>query len=107
MPDEGRFRGAWRRNEEIITTIVLAVAALATAWAGYQAAVWGGVQASQYNRATDYRTQATRATDAAARIRLLDISLFARWLEANVERRGNLMALYEAHFRPELRAAFE
>jgi hypothetical protein len=98
---------AWSQtHSEDIAGLVLAMAALATAWSGYQASIWGGIQAAQYNLSTQYRAQASRANDDAARQRLLDIVLFAKWLEGYAEGRPRLTALYEAHFRPEFRSAF-
>jgi type VI protein secretion system component VasF len=35
---------------EILATVMLAVAALATAWSGYQASLWDGIQSSNYTQ---------------------------------------------------------
>ena len=44
--------GRSERWFEMATGIVLAVVAVATAWSGYQAAHWGGVQAKRYTQAS-------------------------------------------------------
>ena len=40
------------RHFEIASTVILAIAALATAWAGYQASLWDGIQSSDYGKAS-------------------------------------------------------
>lgn len=100
---------AWltvRGNEDIVVAVLLAVAALATAWSSYQASIWSGVQAVQYNVSSGLRTRAMRAAEDAARFRMVDIALFTRWLEAYVDKRTTVAAFYETHFRPEFRPAF-
>ena len=46
---------------EVVATVLLAFAALATAWTGYQASLWDGVQSSNYTQASAQpRTQAAQ-----------------------------------------------
>jgi hypothetical protein len=99
----------WRLHwsSENGAAILLAITALATAWSSYQASVWGGIQSASYTRSAILRGKASQANDEIARSRLLDVALFSRWLEADADRKPRLRALYEAHFRPEFRAAFE
>jgi hypothetical protein len=97
----------WHRNSENFAALLLAIAALATAWSGYQASTWGGIQAAQYTMSSVLRGKAGRASDEAARNRFLDMALFTRWFEANADGRTRLSALYEVHFRPEFRVAFD
>jgi hypothetical protein len=87
--------------------LLLAVAALATAWSSYQASVWGGVQAAQYTLSSVLRGKAASASNEAARLRLMDALLFMKWLEASADQRPHLVALYEAHFRSDFRVAFD
>jgi len=103
----------WRRrlfaafNSEGGAAMLLAIAALATAWSSYQASIWGGIQASQYSLSASMRAAAGQANDDAARSRLVDIGLFTKWLEAYAERHPQLADFYEQHFRPEFLPAFE
>jgi hypothetical protein len=46
---------------EIVEAIVLAIVAIATAWSGYEAALWTGHQAELYGLASRYRVQAEGA----------------------------------------------
>jgi hypothetical protein len=49
--------GGW---VEVVSTVVLAVAALAIAWSGYQASRWTGEQAKAFSRANAARVESTR-----------------------------------------------
>ena len=93
-------------HEDLVVSILLALAALATSWSSYQASIWSGVQARQYNLANGYRTRAARLSDDAARQRLLDVALFTKWLDAFVDNRPQVTMFYEEHFRPEFKPAF-
>jgi hypothetical protein len=95
-----------RKNEDLVVSILLALAALATSWSSYQASIWTGVQAREYNVANGYRTRAARVSEDAARQRLLDVALFTKWLDAYVDGRTQVMTFYETHFRPEFKPAF-
>jgi len=50
---------------ELVATIVLGAATIATAWSGYQAALWNGVQATDYVQACGNRVESTRASALA------------------------------------------
>src|SRR5689334_16445819 len=93
-------------HENFVVSILLALAALATSWSSYQASIWSGVQAREYNLANGYRTRAARLSEDAARQRLLDVALFTKWLDAYVDGRPQVTAFYETHFRPEFKPAF-
>jgi hypothetical protein len=94
-------------RDETLAAILLGVAALATAWSSYQASVWGGIQAAHYSVSSGLRTRAARAAEDAARLRLLDLFLFTKWLESDADNRRRLASYYRSHFRPELVPAFE
>lgn len=100
-----RWRLQW--NSDNGAAILLALTALATAWSGYQASVWGGIQAASYTHSAVLRGKASQANDEIARSRLVDVALFTRWLEADAAHEQKLRAVYESHFRPEFRVAFE
>ena len=50
-----------RDRAELVATILLAVAAVATAWSGYQATRWNGEQAKASGRTNAIRIEAARA----------------------------------------------
>ena len=54
-----------RRIIEIASALLLALAAVAAAWAGYQSARWGGVQATDTAEASAARLESSRANATA------------------------------------------
>jgi hypothetical protein len=99
--------GWLRRHIELIIVIVLSVATLTTSWAGYQAALWGGVQATSFGRAATGRAKAVRVASRADQQESIDIFLFSQWLNAYAADDQRLQAFYRARFRPEFAPAFE
>ena len=102
-------RAFWLRwvDSDTAAALLLALAALATAWSGYQASVWSGIQSAQYTSSSVLRGKAAAKADEVARLRMVDAAMFTKWLEAAVEHRDTLALYYETHFRPEFRPAFE
>jgi len=54
-------RKVLKHRLETISTVLLAVTALATSWSGYQASRWGSVQTTKNVEAVGLRIEATRA----------------------------------------------
>lgn len=92
---------------EIITTVILALASLLTAWGGYQASQWGGVQALSMSRAGGNRTRAAQLAALGAQDRLIDVVAFANWVEATAAQDQPRADFIRARFRDEFRPAFE
>jgi hypothetical protein len=69
-------------NLELAATVLLAVAAIMTAWAGFESAKWGGVQATLFSEAGANRTESTRFSTFAGQQAQVDISTFTNWLNA-------------------------
>ncbi len=111
--DNTRISGtAWTRERlghlfDIVVTILLSLGALATSWGGYQAARWGGVQASKYSEASQLRVESTRASTAAGQHQIIDVGMFANWLNAFAVKNTELESFYRQRFRPEFKPAFE
>lgn len=91
---------------EVITAVMLGIVALATAWSGYQAARWGGEQASLYVEASGLRVESVRDSTLAGQTKLYDITLFNQWLNAYAHGEAQLARIYENRFRPEFLPAF-
>lgn len=92
---------------EIVEAIVLAIVAVATAWSGYQAALWTGEQAEKYGLAARYRVEAEGANTAANQERMYNASTVVEWLKAEAQSQKKLADLFERRFLPEFRPAFE
>ena len=84
----GRSPQALDRRFELFEAIVLAVAALLTAWAAFQANNWSGEQADFYSRASAARTDATAASTRAGQLSTIDVNTFTSWIAAIGAERG-------------------
>ena len=92
---------------EIVEALVLATVAIATAWSGYQAALWTGHQSELYGQASKLRVQGEGAANYANQERLYNASTVVEWLKAEANNDKKLTALFERRFLPEFRPAFE
>jgi uncharacterized MAPEG superfamily protein len=70
------------RRFEILEAVVVAVAAVLTAWAAFQATKWSGVQADDYSRASAARTQSSQASVRAGQLSVIDVNTFTAWVAA-------------------------
>src|ERR1700761_7050637 len=92
---------------EIVEALVLAIVAIATAWSGYQAALWTGHQSELYGEASKLRVQAEGASAAANQERLYNASTVVEWLKAEAQGQKKLSDIFEKRILPEFRPAFE
>lgn len=95
-----------RRWAELLETIILTVATLAVAWAGYQSSLWGGAQTSLNIEATTKRLEATQASARGQQAQLIDVGLFTDWIDAYAAGNDELAAFYQDRFRDEFQPAF-
>src|ERR1700748_1801824 len=86
---------------EIAEAVVLAIVAIATAWSGYQAALWTGHQSVLYGQANKLRVQAEGAATYANQERLYNASTVVEWLKAEAQGQKKLSELFERRFLPE------
>lgn len=96
---------ARRDRLETAATVLLAVAALATAWSSYQAARWNGEQAKAAAATNKARIEAVRASDLANAQTQVDIATFSQWVDAYARREGRLADFYFKRFRAEFKPA--
>jgi hypothetical protein len=92
---------------KVITVIMLSIVAVATAWSGYQAARWGGLQSTKYAQASALMVISTRDSALAGQLRLYDITAVNNWIIAYTQGNTTLATLYEKRFRPEFKPTFE
>ena len=125
LPPDAGAAYAQRRSDrlEMLFTLIMAMAAIATAWAGFESSKWGGVQSQLNTQAGAQRVQANRLFAEAGQLRSLDAIVFTQWLSAlNIEiqadpgafpaqgyvpREGTASAFLYARFRQEFRPAFD
>jgi hypothetical protein len=101
---EGVDRKAHR--VDLLATILLAVAAVGTAWSTYQSTQWRGEQAVDTSKATAARIQSSEASTRAGQLTQVDIATFIQWVDADVKGDEELGRFYRQRFRPEFRPAF-
>lgn len=97
----------WEPLAEVVATIILALATLATAWSGYQSARWDGEQAEYYTQANILRVESARAAARAGEFTQIDIGLFTNWVNAYAENNQELANFYVKRFRAEFIPAFD
>jgi uncharacterized membrane protein len=95
------------RRLERVSTILLALATLATAWAAYQSRQWTGAQAQGTSRATADPLAENRVSALANRQVQIDVATFTQWLDAHATRDDRLARFYRERFRGEFGSAFE
>lgn len=92
---------------EVVATLLLALAAVATAWSSYQAARWNGEQAKTGSQVNALRIEAARSQGLAEAQTEIDVALFFEWIDATAQDRSDLAQFYEDRFRDEFRTAFD
>jgi hypothetical protein len=92
---------------ELGATVLLAVAAVATAWSSYQATRWNGEQAKTSSRVNQTRVSAARADDLANTQQQVDVATFMEWVDAYARDEIELASFYRDRFRAEFKPAFE
>jgi hypothetical protein len=104
MADTGE--GRLDRHFELAATVLLAIAAVATAWASYQSARWHSEQARAQSASIAARVESTRAANVANRQGQIDVALFTQWVDAYARDETELADFYRKRFRPEFKPAF-
>lgn len=103
---EAAGHSRFERHFELAATILLATAAVATAWSAYQAARWRGEQARAQSGSIAARVESTRQANVANRQSQIDVTLFTQWVDAYARRETELQRFYRKRFRPEFQPAF-
>jgi hypothetical protein len=106
-PDPAKAVSTRERWFELVTVVILAFAALATAWSGYQASLWDGIQASNYSQAAGARTNGAQQRTAANQFRLGDLSVFENYIDARIDGDDDVAGFYLQRFRDEFRVAYD
>jgi hypothetical protein len=92
---------------DIAATLLLALAAISTAWSTYQSSVWRGNQAKAQSASIAARVESTRQSDVANRQAEIDVALFIQWVDAFARSDDELASFYRTRFRDEFVPAFE
>src|SRR3954469_8446510 len=100
-------RGDTRQHRtEFLCTVLLAVAAVATAWTTYQSQRWRGEQAADSTKGTAAHVEVSGASTRAGQLTQVDIATFTQWVDADAAGKDKLARFYRRRFRKEFRPAF-
>jgi len=97
----------WGGWFEVIAALLLGLATLASAWSGYQSALWGGIQTFRLAEAEAAGRQAGKNAIYANQLRSIDAVLFERYASAVSEKNNHLAEFLFKRFRPEMKVAVE
>ena len=92
---------------ELVATVLLAVATVATAWSGYQSTRWNGEQAKAGSRANAVRIESTHAAGLAEQQTQIDVATFTQWVDAYAREETELADFYFKRFRAEFKPAVD
>lgn len=90
---------------EVISTVLLALAAVATAWSSYQATRWNGEQTKASSQTNAIRIEAARAQGLSEAQKEVDVATFTQWVDAYALNETELADFYFKRFRTEFRPA--
>ena len=107
VDDETEPPDARERRFEVVATVLLAVSALATAWSGYQASLWDGIQSSDYSQASALRVESGQKLTEANQLRIADLTVFENYIDASLTGEPEVADFYRSRFRDEFVPAFE
>ena len=99
--------GGGPNRVELVATVLLALATVATAWSGYQSTRWNGEQAKAAARANALRISSTKAAGLANSQTEIDVATFTQWVNAYAQNQTDLADFYFKRFRKEFRPAVE
>ena len=102
VPDTQR-----ERILELVVTVLLAWAALVSAWSAYQASRFSSAQGDANNAASALRIESAKAESRAGQLQLVDTIAFEQWVAAVGEGNAKRAEFMEQRFREEFRPAFE
>jgi hypothetical protein len=92
---------------DLLATVLLALATVATAWSGYQASRWNGEQAKAFSRASALRIESAKAADLANSQTQIDVATFIQWVDAYALEEAELADFYVKRFRLEFKPAVD
>jgi hypothetical protein len=96
-----------RRLLEVLEALLLAMVAISTAWSGYQAARWDGVQSQCYGRSSRLRVEGQALDLQANQEKMYDALTVNEWLKAEAHGETATADLFARRLLPEFRPAFE
>lgn len=100
------FVAAFSRRSHKVSTIIMSLTAVLTAWSGYQASLWESRRTLALADAATMKREATLLDSRANKQYLVDMGLFQGYLRARLDGDANLAAFYEQHFPAHMEKPF-
>lgn len=101
----GQREEHWQDWLRVVAATVLSVAALASAWSGYQSGLWNGLQTFRLAEMASIGRRAAEKTMVASQMRTMDVLVSLEYLRALSEGKQQQAAFLFQRFRPELKEA--
>jgi hypothetical protein len=92
---------------ELIATVLLALATVATAWSSYQASRWNAEQAKAAAGANALRISSAKSDALANAESQVDVATFISWVDAYAHHEAELADFYQRRFRSEFKPAVD
>lgn len=95
----------WERRQRMLdswTAIILAVAAVATTWASFQASQWSNAQSDAQSASAIQRSDANRAASEATSQAVVDSQMWIAWVEAVASGQKDRAGFLRDRFSPAL-----
>ncbi len=102
---EERRAEIFKKRIEIISTVLLALATVATAWSGYQSAKWGGEQTDHSAKATIAIVKSGHLANLAEQRLTLQATVFGQYIEAQSKGNTDLANFLARRFPEPLKTA--
>jgi hypothetical protein len=90
---------------DVIATVLLAIATVATAWSGYQASRWNGEAQKAAGRSNALRIESAKAAGLGNAETEIDVATFSSWVDAYAQGQARLASFYFKRFRREFTPA--
>jgi hypothetical protein len=95
------------RRLDIVSTIIMSLTAVLTAWSGYQSSLWESRRTIALADASTAKREATRLDARASHQYSIDLGLFQSYLQARMHGDAKVAEFYEQHFPPHLKQPIE
>jgi hypothetical protein len=92
---------------EIVVALVLAFAAVASAWSAYEAARWGTRGSALFAEASTKRAESIQSSTLGGQLALADVTIYTQWFQATLAGNKKLATEIRVRMTPELSAAMD
>lgn len=90
---------------ELGSIVILSLATIATAWCGYQSALWSGIQTFALHETDRSERSAAQQEVQVNQLRMVDAALFVQYLTARTRGDNQVAEVLWERFRPEAQVA--